>query len=106
MNEPQHQTITHIEPVGDDMITIPSCVLIHTLSYIEALGSETSMTDKRVPTSDVTFMSDLISSVSSAWKDTKGHELIVTISGDKYHNPALIRTKYLQSRKDYGLKRR
>ena len=104
--EPKHQSVTNIDQANDEFITIPAYILIQTLSYLEALGSEATIAEKRKPTSETTFMADLISAAHEAWKATKGHEVTITINGDKYHNPSLIRAKYLADRKDYGLKRR
>lgn len=106
MSEPKHQTIIEVEPDGNETITIPAYVLIRHLSYLEALGTRAIYTERRKPTSEQTFIPDLISSVGAAWKESQGNELVVTISADKYHNPSLIRAKYLKEHEDFGLKRR
>lgn len=103
--EPKHETIIEVTQEGEDTVTIPASLLLSMMSYHEELGTIKKERERRIQTSNKDFLAKVISAIDPISKK-QTHEVVLTITADKWFEPRLIKQRYLVSRTEVSKKRR
>lgn len=94
MDELKHSVIKQFEVDGEETITIPRSLIVHTLSYYEELSGEKEHRVKHFKTDSSTFLSVLMEAIAPIHKQ-KTQKLTLEITADGSYNPSLITHTYL-----------
>lgn len=92
-NTPRHQNVTTFDSLDDETITIPANIIVNTLAYLDELAIVKKEIEKRRLTSSHTVLADLIACLN-VFKETGAREVVITVTTDKYGEPALVKHRY------------